>query len=70
MSLLRMKSLEMNNSLQTRITEKLREEHETLQQYPLTDVCYMLFKNFQYSETTCTGLRLTQTRFYITQRTV
>ena len=55
----------MNNSLQTRITEKLREEHETLQQYPLTDVCYMLFKNFQYSETTCTGLRLTQTRFYI-----
>ena len=45
MSLLRMKSLEMNNSLQTRITEKLREEHETLQQYPLTDVCYMLFKN-------------------------
>ena len=53
----------MNNSLQTRITEKLREEHETLQQYPLTDVCYMLFKNFQYSETTCTGLRLTKLGF-------
>ena len=63
MSLLRMKSLEMNNSLQTRITEKLRQEHETLQQYPLTDVCYMLFKNFQYSETTCTGLRLTKLGF-------
>ena len=63
MSLLRMKSLEMNNSLQTRITEKLREEHETLQQYPLTDVCYMLFKNFQYSETTCSGLRLTKLGF-------
>ena len=52
-----------SDSLQIQITERMRVELETLKQYPMADVCYMLFKNFQYSETTCTGLRLTKLGF-------
>ena len=38
----------------------MMQEHETLQQYTIIDVCYMLFKNLQISDNTCTGLRLTK----------
>ncbi len=50
----------MNESLQYQIAVKMMQEHETLQQYNIIDVCYMLFKNLQISDNTCTGLRLTK----------
>tara|TARA_B000000609_G_scaffold158324_1_gene155823 strand:+ start:3191 stop:3562 length:372 start_codon:yes stop_codon:yes gene_type:complete len=50
----------MNESLQYQIAVKMMQEHETLQQYTIIDVCYMLFKNLQISDNTCTGLRLTK----------
>ena len=50
----------MNESLQYQIAVKMMQDHETLQQYTIIDVCYMLFKNLQISDNTCTGLRLTK----------
>jgi hypothetical protein len=50
----------MHESLQYQIALKMMQEHDTLQQYTIIDVCYMIFKNLQISETTFTGLRLTK----------
>ena len=52
--------MKLKDNLQFKIAQKMQSEHESLQQYPPLDVCYMLFKNFQYSKDTCSGLRLTK----------
>ena len=49
-----------NTTLQHKIAVKLMLKHDSLTQYSTLDVCYMLFKNLQISDTTCTGLRLTK----------
>ena len=38
----------LSNSLQFKIAQKMQSEHESLQQYPPLDVCYMLFKNYRF----------------------
>ena len=60
MSTLMKPMLVMTKSLQYNIATKLMSKHETLTQYSTLDVCYMLFKNLQVSDNTCTGLRLTK----------
>ena len=42
--------MNLKDNLQFKIAQKMQSEHESLQQYPPLDVCYMLFKNFQYSK--------------------
>ena len=50
----------IENSLQFKIATKMMKEHDTLRQYSVLDVCYMLFKNLQISDNVCSGLRLTK----------
>ena len=52
--------MNLKDNLQFKIAQKMQSTHESLQQYPPLDVCYMLFKNVQYSKDTCSGLRLTK----------
>lgn len=50
----------MKDTLQFKIACKMQQKYDTLKKYPTKDVCFMLFKNFQISQTTATGLRLTK----------
>jgi hypothetical protein len=53
----------IQNSLQYKLADKMMQKHESLRQYETKDVCYMLFKNLQYSDNNISGLRLTKLGF-------
>ena len=43
-------------SLQYQIANKMKQVHDSLQNYPTKDVAFMLFKNLQVDKNKTTGL--------------
>lgn len=50
----------INETLQWQLAKKLMSLYETLEKYEVSEVCYMVFKNFTYTQDKVTGLRLTK----------
>lgn len=51
------------NSIQYQICNKIKNDITSLSPLTVKEVCYMMFKNIQHTETTVSGLRLTSLGF-------
>ena len=63
-----MKSQIHENSLQVKICAQLQSESKELQQYTIKQLCYMIFKNLQWMQSSVTGLRLTTLGFKLVSK--
>jgi len=50
----------IEQTLQWQLANKLQKLYDTLEKYTIAEVCYMIFKNFTYSQGKVSGLRLTK----------
>ena len=61
-----MKSTKMyQNSIQYQICEKIKNDTKSRSPLSVKEVCYIVFKNLQHTDTTVSGLRLTSTGYKI-----
>lgn len=55
----------LQNSIQYQICSAIKQETQTMAPLTVKEVCYMMFKNLQHTDTTVSGLRLTSTGFKV-----
>tara|TARA_B100000902_G_scaffold373034_1_gene400614 strand:+ start:1586 stop:1951 length:366 start_codon:yes stop_codon:yes gene_type:complete len=55
-------------SLQYQIANKMKQVHDSLQNYPTKDVAFMLFKNLQVDKNKTTGFKLTKLGFQLLKK--
>jgi hypothetical protein len=53
------------NSIQYQICDKIKNDTKSLSPLTVKEVCYMVFKNLQHTDTSVSGLRLTSTGFKV-----
>jgi hypothetical protein len=57
--------MNIQNSIQYQICIKVKQETTALSPLTVKEVCYMMFKNLQHTDTSVSGLRLTSTGFKV-----
>ena len=55
----------LQNSIQYQICSAIKQDTQALAPLTVKEVCYMMFKNLQNTDTTVSGLRLTSTGFKV-----
>ena len=60
----------IEQTLQWQLANKLQKLYDTLEKYEIAEVCYMIFKNFAYSQGKVSGLRLTKLGYSLLKTTL
>lgn len=55
----------LQNSIQYQICSKIKHDTQALSPLTTKEVCYIVFKNLQHTDTSVSGLRLTTTGFKV-----